>query len=394
MKQALLNRINLILCFAGLFISGMLSLQHLIKIKLPCGVSGGCEQVAQLPISKIGPVPIAVLGVGLYLILGVLAFLRGSRTDSAISTSLKVGYALSCVSALASIGLQVYSVSIQEFCPWCFAHAITNTVIFLLYGVQWQQWSNFAKAQSSGANADPEAASTSVAPRSKADIVIVGGLAIALVGVLWYSAASLGKGDTVIIDPVKLGNDPVKFLLPDYAHISGPQEAPLTLIEFGDLCCDMCQEMYPVIEQFIEKHKPNIRYVFRHFPLHERHPNAATASILAEFAGKHNKFWQYIDQVYSVAPKEVKEINFYLNIIKNLGLNVDDAMLDVKNQESEPWNRMYKDLKAANQMGLTVTPSFIVMMDGQPPAILSGQDLFKRLEAEPYGKILKGNATK
>ncbi|MBI5707013.1 MAG: thioredoxin domain-containing protein [Armatimonadetes bacterium] len=392
MKQALLNRINLILCFAGLFITGMLSLEHLIKIKLPCGVSSGCEQVAQLPISQVGPIPIALLGVGLYLVLGAMAFLRGRQPEQA-AASLKIGYALSALATLMSIGLQIYTASVHLFCPWCFAHAVTITVIFLLYGVQWQQWSNAARKGARAPEADSEPVAAA-APRSKTDVVVVGALGIALVGALWFSASNLGKGDTVVIEPSKLGEDPVKFLVPEYAHISGPKEAPITLIEFGDLCCDMCQEMYPVIEQFIEKHKPNIRYVFRHFPLHERHPYAATAAILAEFAGKNNKFWQYIDQVYSVAPKEVKSIDFYLNVLKNLGLDTDDAMLDVKNQESEPWNRMYKDLKAANQMGLTVTPSFIVMMEGQPPAVLTGQDLFTKLEAEPYGRVLKGNGAK
>jgi hypothetical protein len=41
-----------------------------------------------------------------------------------------------------------------------------------------------------------------------------------------------------------------------------------------------------------------LRFVFRHFPLTQVHPNAEPAAVSAEFAGAHGKFWDMHDGIY------------------------------------------------------------------------------------------------
>jgi len=75
-------------------------------------------------------------------------------------------------------------------------------------------------------------------------------------------------------------------------HRSGPDDAPVTLVEYGDFECPACGAAYPNVEHARRKLGPRLRFVFRHFPLTQMHPHAMHAAEAAEAAGAQGKFWQ------------------------------------------------------------------------------------------------------
>jgi protein-disulfide isomerase len=81
-------------------------------------------------------------------------------------------------------------------------------------------------------------------------------------------------------------------------HILGGPDFRATLVEYGDYECPFCGMAHPVMAQLLEHFGPDLRYVFRHFPLSEAHPNAAAAAETAEFAGDHGRFWEMHDGLY------------------------------------------------------------------------------------------------
>ncbi|MFG1924581.1 DsbA family protein [Cryptosporangium sp. NPDC048952] len=72
-------------------------------------------------------------------------------------------------------------------------------------------------------------------------------------------------------------------------HVYGNPEAPLTIVEYGDLECPYCGAAAPVLHELIDNSGGQVRLVFRHFPLFQVHPFALTAALAAEAAG--DKFW-------------------------------------------------------------------------------------------------------
>jgi protein-disulfide isomerase len=81
-------------------------------------------------------------------------------------------------------------------------------------------------------------------------------------------------------------------------HILGPDNAPLTLLEYGDYECPHCGAAHPIVNR-VRRHFGNrLRFVFRHFPLGQVHPNAEPAAETAEFAGAHGKFWNMHDALF------------------------------------------------------------------------------------------------
>ena len=75
-------------------------------------------------------------------------------------------------------------------------------------------------------------------------------------------------------------------------HHSGPDDAPVTLVEYGDFECPSCGAAYPNVESVRKKMGARLRFVFRHFPLTQMHPHAMHAAEVAEAAGTQGKFWQ------------------------------------------------------------------------------------------------------
>jgi protein-disulfide isomerase len=81
-------------------------------------------------------------------------------------------------------------------------------------------------------------------------------------------------------------------------HIRGPMSAPATLVEYGDYECPFCATAHPLVEFVRQQFGDKLRFVFRHFPLNEVHPNAEAAAESAEFAGAHGQFWEMHDSIY------------------------------------------------------------------------------------------------
>src|SRR5215813_11487015 len=81
-------------------------------------------------------------------------------------------------------------------------------------------------------------------------------------------------------------------------HIQGEDDAPVTLVEYGDYECPHCGAAYPIVKRVQKKMGKNLRFVFRNFPLTESHPHALHAAQAAEAAALQDKFWEMHDMIY------------------------------------------------------------------------------------------------
>ena len=61
-------------------------------------------------------------------------------------------------------------------------------------------------------------------------------------------------------------------------HVRGPDDAAVTLIEYGDYECEHCVAAYDIVNAVQEHFGNDLRFVFRHFPLTEVHPHAEAAA--------------------------------------------------------------------------------------------------------------------
>lgn len=78
----------------------------------------------------------------------------------------------------------------------------------------------------------------------------------------------------------------------------GPKDAPVMIVEFGDLQCPACKAAQPTIEKLVAD-EPNARFVFQNFPL-EMHNWAAKGAAYADCVGRasNDAFWKFVSKTY------------------------------------------------------------------------------------------------
>jgi protein-disulfide isomerase len=74
-------------------------------------------------------------------------------------------------------------------------------------------------------------------------------------------------------------------------HVRGAPDGRL-IVEYGDYECPYSRQAFRAIEQVEERLSGAVRFAFRHFPLTEIHPHAASAAAAAEAAALQDRFWQ------------------------------------------------------------------------------------------------------
>jgi protein-disulfide isomerase len=74
----------------------------------------------------------------------------------------------------------------------------------------------------------------------------------------------------------------LRIAVGDDDHQAGPEDAPVTLVEYGDFQCPWCARAHPIVQALQDRFGGKLRFVFRNFPLTELHPNAQHAAEAAE----------------------------------------------------------------------------------------------------------------
>src|SRR3954464_11023768 len=82
-------------------------------------------------------------------------------------------------------------------------------------------------------------------------------------------------------------------------HVAGPYDAPLELVMYGDFQCPYCTAAQSIVRRARERLDGRLRFVFRHLPLTEVHPDAQRAAEAAEAASAQGACWEMPDGMYA-----------------------------------------------------------------------------------------------
>jgi len=139
-------------------------------------------------------------------------------------------------------------------------------------------------------------------------------------------------------------------------HVQGHEDAPITLVEYGDYECPYCGMAYPVVKRVQEILGKRLRFVFRNFPLAEAHPHATVAAELAEGAALQGKFWEMHDVLYE--HQTALDGPYLKRYAQKLGLDLD--ALETALGGGAPHQRVRADFMGGVRSGVNGTPTFFV----------------------------------
>lgn len=129
--------------------------------------------------------------------------------------------------------------------------------------------------------------------------ILAGSLLSALLGWIIFRLAWDRGGVCAPPDALPEEDLPERLSVPVGAgdHVRGPEDAKVTIVEYGDFECPFCGRMHGVLQELVER-EPDVRLVFRHFPLRTMHPRAMPAALVAEAAGERGRFWEMHDILF------------------------------------------------------------------------------------------------
>lgn len=150
---------------------------------------------------------------------------------------------------------------------------------------------------------------------------------------------------------IRLANNPSK----------GPADARIVVVEYADFQCPSCRQLYQTLRA-IEPNYPQVRFVFKDFPLTQVHPWAMTAAIAGRCAymEKPDAFWKLHDLIFDsqefISPENVWQK--MLDLAGQAGLNNEIFRTCLASQQAT--QAVLANLKEGQALKVTNTPTVFV----------------------------------
>lgn len=148
------------------------------------------------------------------------------------------------------------------------------------------------------------------------------------------------------VKTIALGESPSK----------GVDNPAVTLVEFADFECEGCANAYPVLEEIYKKHGKKMKFVFKHFPLEEKHPNAKLAAQAAYAAQQQDQFWK-MHRILFENQDRLTEPDL-LDFAKEVGLDVERFKKDMHSDAAK--ERVEQEKKQGDTLGVDATPTIFI----------------------------------
>lgn len=141
------------------------------------------------------------------------------------------------------------------------------------------------------------------------------------------------------------------------AYYAGPKDAKVTVVEFSDFQCPVCQRFsQEVLPPLVNNYKDKVKFVYKFFPLYETHKLANLSSQSAYCA--KNKFWEYSDLLMKNSSDWENNTEKLIEYVKQLGLNIDEFKSCQNSEEAK--NAVIGDRQQGERLGIDATPTFFV----------------------------------
>lgn len=208
--------------------------------------------------------------------------------------------------------------------------------------------------------------------KSNAPYIIIGLLAVAVIGAVLYGVGAFGGGSK---NTNTTGNKPVNSSpakpqgIPANAppgasppNAAGPPTALVTIEEFADFQCGSCAAAFPIMNEIKSMYGSRIRFVYRNFPLSiPAHDKAYDAAVATEAAGMQGKFWEMHAQLFQNQAKWTADPNYrqlWNEYAQKIGLDVQKFTSDLAGIGAK--GRVDADLARGRALNVNSTPTVYV----------------------------------
>ena len=137
----------------------------------------------------------------------------------------------------------------------------------------------------------------------------------------------------------------------------GPEDAPVTIIQFSDFQCPFSKRYFDETEQLIlSAYGDQVSYVFRDYPLVAIHPQAQKAAEAAQCSFDQGKYWEYHDMLFqNQGALDVDSLKSYAT-----ALGLDETAFNLCIDSGKYAEEVEKDIEDGRSYGVTGSPTFFI----------------------------------
>jgi protein-disulfide isomerase len=201
-------------------------------------------------------------------------------------------------------------------------------------------------------------------------LAFVVGILVGVAGDRYYSARTMAANPSA---PAAAQNDAapsgadvitaptqpqyIRYDIPTEGYPSlGPDDAPITIVEFSDFQCPFCRRFHDETYQaLLDAYPGQIRFVYRNLPLTSIHPAAMPAAIASLCANDQGVYWDFHEKLFS---SETLDEPTYIQYASDLGIDVDKFTSCLTDGSHEDF--IEQDMAFALDLGVQSTPTFFV----------------------------------
>lgn len=138
--------------------------------------------------------------------------------------------------------------------------------------------------------------------------------------------------------------------------VLGQPNAPLTLVVFGDYQSAYTNRAQAVVDKLLDTYTGQLKVVYKHLPLTDRHPQASAAALSAIAAQLQDKFWEMHQRLIRYSRR--LDADIYPLLATEIGLDIVQFHNDRNSLLA--LERLGLDEKLAARLGVDAVPTFFL----------------------------------
>ena len=193
----------------------------------------------------------------------------------------------------------------------------------------------------------------------------------------YFKETSLTKVASEVVKPVSENIKPL-----------GKEDANITFVEFADYRCPFCHKFHEetfdkVVTDIINTGKA--KFLFKDFVVNDRgeYKGSMQAAVASHCAAEQGKYWEYVKEVYKNFKPEHQHwvtLDSLVQFANNIQIQ-DIGKFKSCVESNKYQNQIQESGTLAKQLGITGTPSFVVMKNDKIETVFPG--------AVPYEYFVK-----
>lgn len=207
---------------------------------------------------------------------------------------------------------------------------------------------------------------------------------LAIVALFFYLGMNAYKSRVQAAQEVQVKAEQAR-LVRMHSPVFGPQNAPVTIVEFFDPACETCRAFYPIVKNLMAKYPTDVRLVIRYAPFHQ---GSDMVVKLLESSKSQGKYQAVLEAVLAAQPAwadhSQPNIETVFVVAEQAGLDITKARQDIEKPGLQ--SLLQQDIEDLTALQVTKTPTFFV--NGRSLSSF-GPDQLAALVAEEVAKVKK-----